>query len=312
MLAVSRLARVAVAAGLVAALSGAARPGRARADGELLKPTGKGVAEGGALWVGPRPAAPPRRVVVLAPSLTDVVLALGKADRLVGVTRLDDAPEVRGVPRVGGFLDPNPEAVIGLRPDLVLWITDGGALSAVRRIAELSRGSARPFPILALPVVNVADVIATPRIVGEALGDAAGGARLSAELAAEVERVRARSEGLPRRRALFLVGREPLVVAGPGSFPDELLALCGAENVVHGERPWPVYPLEKAVADNPDLVVDGAPQEPREGIQRLAAVPAVRRGAVYRLETDDLLRAGPRMIRGLEALFRGIHPEAAR
>ncbi|HEY6099298.1 MAG TPA: ABC transporter substrate-binding protein, partial [Anaeromyxobacter sp.] len=89
---------------LAALLVVAAAAGRARADD--LRPPGKGAAQGGYLWVGARPSAPPRRVVVLAPSLTDVILAMGLGDRLAGVTRLDDAPEVAGLPRVGGFLDP--------------------------------------------------------------------------------------------------------------------------------------------------------------------------------------------------------------
>jgi iron complex transport system substrate-binding protein len=299
-----RAASVAVALAVLAAATSA------RADD--LRPSGKGAAEGGAIWVGARPASPPRRVVVLAPSLTDVVLAMGLGDRLAGVTRLDDAPEVARLPRVGGFLDPSPEAVLALSPDLVLWVTDGGALAAVRKIAALARASSRPFPILAVPIVSVADVVETPRIVGDALGDRAAGERLSRALAADVEAVRRRAAGLARRRALFVVGHEPLVVAGPGSFPDELLRICAAENVVRGERAWPVYPLEKAVADDPDVVVDAAPQEAAEGIRRLSAIRAVREGRVLRLASDDLIRPGPRMIRGLAELVRGLHPEAAR
>ena len=297
------------AAALAAALLVTA--GGAAADAPPLRP-GKRVAEGGAVWIGPRPTAPPRRIVTLAPSLTDVVLGLGLRDRLVGVTHLDDAPEVAALPRVGGFLDPNPEAILALSPDLVLWVTDGGALPAVRRLAELSAASRHPFPILALDVVSVADVLATPRVVGEALGAPDAGARLSRELEATIDGVRRRAERLPRRRALFVVGREPLVVAGPGSFPDELLRIAGAENVVKGGRPWPVYPLEKAVADDPDVVVDAALREPAEGIRRLAAIPAVRHGAVVRLPDDDLLRPGPRMVHGVEDLLVALHPEARR
>jgi iron complex transport system substrate-binding protein len=109
-----------------------------------------------------------------------------------------------------------------------------------------------------------------------------------------------------------VVGREPLVVAGPGSFPDELLRLAGAENAVAGDRPWPVYPLELAVAADPDVVVDAAVNEPADGIARISAVPAVRRGAVVRLANDDALRPGPRLVRGLEALAAALHPEERR
>lgn len=295
---------------LIAALALPALAGAVPAAAQEFRPTGEGTASGGALWIGAAPREPPRRVVTLAPSLTDMVIALGHAQRLVGVTRHDDAPEVAGLPRVGGFLDPSPEAVIALGPDLVLWVTDGGALPAVRRLADVARASGRAFPVLAVPVVSVADVLATARLVGEALGDREGGERLAADLAAGVERVRARSAGARRPRVLLVVGREPLVAAGPGSFPDELLRIAGGENAVGGNRPWPVYPLELAVAANPDLVVDAAVNEPADGIARLAAVPAVRRGAVIRLANDDLLRPGPRMVRALEALAASLHPEA--
>ncbi|HYG66004.1 MAG TPA: ABC transporter substrate-binding protein, partial [Anaeromyxobacteraceae bacterium] len=147
---------------------------------------------------------------------------------------------------------------------------------------------------------------------GEALGEPGRGDALAKRLEAAVERVRARAKGLAPKRALFVVGREPLVVAGPGSFPDELLRIAGCRNVVTGTIPWPVYPLEKAVADAPDVLVDAAAREPADGIARLAAIPAVRRGDVVRLPNDDLLRPGPRMIAGLEVLFRAVHPEAPR
>jgi iron complex transport system substrate-binding protein len=82
---------------------------------------------------------------------------------------------------------------------------------------------------------------------------------------------------------------------------------------VGGSRPWPVYPLELAVAADPDLVIDAAFDEPAAGISRLSAIPAVRRGAVARLARDDLLRAGPRMIEALgdlEQALRGAAPAA--
>ena len=286
--------------------------GRARGGDQVSAFAHHPLATEGPVWLAHGSSTPPRRVVTLAPSLTDEVLALGLGDRLVGVTTVDDAAEVRALPRVGGFTDPNPEAILGLRPDLVLWVTDGGAEEPVRRLAELSRASSRPFGILALDVVSVADVLATPRVVGQALGAPEAGARLSREMTDEVERIRALGRDLPRRRVLFVVGLDPLVVAGPGSFPDELLRIAGCENAVGGKRPWPVYPLEKVVADDPDLVVNAAVREPREALDRLAAVPAVRRGAVVRLRSDDLLRPGPRMIRGLDELFEAIRREAKR
>lgn len=240
--------------------------------------------------------------------MTDIVLALGKGDRLVGVSRFDDAPEVRDVTRVGGFLDPSVEAVVALRPDLVLWLTDGGAMPAVSKIAELG------IPVLAIPVIGIDDVLSSCRAVGKALGDAAAGERLAASLEASIARTRARAASLPARRVLFIVGREPLVVAGPGSYPDELLRVIGAKNVVEGTIAWPVFPVERAAALDPDVVIDAAVNEHGTGgrDRALSVIPAVRRGALRRLPTDDSLRPGPRLARALDTLFQAIHPEASR
>lgn len=269
-------------------------------------PDGHGAAAGGIRRLGPAAPARARRIVSLAPSLTDTVIALGHADTLVGVTRFDTAPEVAALPRVGGFLDPSAEAVVALRPDLVLWLTDGSAHAPVRRIAELG------VPVLALPVVGVADVLAATRAVAAAVGDPAAGARLSADLEAAIRRVRTRAASLPRTRVLLVVGREPLVVAGPGSYPDELLRIVGATNVVGGDVAWPVFPVEKAAAADPDVVIDAAVREHGSAGGGLEAIPAVRRGALRRLATDDVLRPGPALVRALDVLLGAIHPEAAR
>jgi iron complex transport system substrate-binding protein len=234
-----------------------------------------------------------------------MVVALGEAPRLVGVTRYDDAPEVQGLPRVGGFLDPNPEAVLALRPDLVLWLTDGGAFPAVRSIAALGA------PVLAVPIIGVADVLAAARLVGLALGNAAAGERLATSLSEAISRTERLAASLPRVRVLMVIGRDPLVVAGPGSYPDALLRITGGVNVAAGNRPWPVYPVEKAVAANPDLVVDAAVNETPQSMARLSAIPAVRAGRVARLGNDDALRPGPRLTRALEELLRALHPGAA-
>ncbi len=291
---------------IIALLLLLAAPAVAQPAGAPWPDGGQGAAAGGIRRLGPPAPARPTRIVSLAPSITDIVIALGHANRLVGVTRFDVGTAVEGLPRVGGFLDPSAEAVVALRPDLVVWLTDGSALAPVQRIAQLG------IPVLAVPVIGVADVIAATRAIAAALGDPAAGERLSAELTGAIRAARARAAPLPRKRVLLLVGRQPLVVAGPGSYPDELLGIVGATNVVGGEVAWPVFPVERAAAADPDLVIDAAVREHGAGGGGLTAIPAVRRGALRRLATDDVLRPGPALIRALDALFEAIHPEAAR
>ena len=99
-------------------------------------------------------------------------------------------------------------------------------------------------------------------------------------------------------------------MAGPGSYPDELLAVVGGANVVRGTTAWPVFPVERAAALDPDVVIDAAVREHGTGEKGLDAIPAVRRGDIRRLSTDDALRPGPAMIRTLDELFLAVHPEA--
>jgi len=261
---------------------------------------GQGSPRRGPEWLGPPAPPAPQRVVSLAPSLTDTVVAMGLAGRLVGVTRHDDAPEVAAVPRVGGFLDPSAEAVLGLLPDLLLWVTDAGAYPAVRRIAALG------VPVRALPVESLSDALGAARLVGAALGEPDAGERLARRMEEALAAAKRRAEGRRRVRVLFVVGREPLVVAGPGSYPDELLRALGAENAVVEGRPWPHFPLERAVALDPELVVDAAANEPPSTAGRLDAIPAVRRGGIRRLPNDDALRPGPRLLRALPELEAAI------
>jgi iron complex transport system substrate-binding protein len=291
----------------LAALLAAAGPAAAQPTGAPWPDSGKGAAAGGIRSLGPPAPAAPRRVVSLAPSITDTVVALGQVSKLVGVTRFDSAPEVAKLPRIGGFLDPSAEAVVALRPDLVVWLTDGSALAPVQRIAELG------IPVLAVPIIGIEDVIFATRAIARALGDPSAGDRLAARIEDALRRARARAAALPRRRVLLVVGREPLVAAGPTSYPDELLAIVGARNAVQGTVAWPVFPVEKAAALDPDLVIDAAVNEHGgSGGVALSAIPAVRRGAVRYLTTDDALRPGPRLARALEVLFEAVHPEASR
>src|SRR5215218_4754869 len=135
--------------------------------------------------LGPRKAAPVRRVVTLAPSLTEMVLALGAGERLVGVSRFDRLPEVAKLRRVGGFTDPSVEAVVALKPDLVLVFPGPGNRAPVEKMAQLG------LRVLVLPLHTVKDTLAAMRAVGQALDRAPQAEALIARIEATRARVRA-------------------------------------------------------------------------------------------------------------------------
>ena len=266
---------------------------------------GAGADPGPLRMLGPAPEGEVQRVVTLTPSLTDIVLALGAGERLVGVSRFDERSEVARLPRVGGFVDPSVEAVMALHPDLVIAQPGPGNRRAVETMAEL--GAA----VLLLPLGTVEDVLAAERAAGKALGLADQGEALARSLEATRTRIRERSRGLRPVRVLLVYGFDPLVVAGPGGFGDQLLADAGALNVARdAASPYPVYSVERVVQSQPELVLDAA--NTAAGKDRIRSLPGLHEARWAEVSGQSLMHPGPALGRGLEELFRLVHPEAAR
>jgi iron complex transport system substrate-binding protein len=254
--------------------------------------------------LGPPPPARVRRVVTLAPSLTETVLRLGRGGLLVGVSRYDEAPEVASLPRVGGFLDPSVEGVLALKPDLLLVMPSPGNRQPVERLAQLG------VPVLALPMESVEDVRAGLLAAGASLGAGEEAGAVVRDIDATRARVRQAVAGRRAPRVLFVYGFEPLVVAGPGSFAHELLADVGARNVAEDARqPYALYSLERALAARPDVVVDAA--DTGVGREKLQALPGLREARWVPVPSKALLHPGPALARGLEELLGLVHPGLA-
>lgn len=247
--------------------------------------------------IGPGPAGPARRIVTLAPSITEIVLALDAADRLVGVSRFDDAPEVKGLPSVGGFLDPSPERILGLRPDLLIVQPSPGNKSPVERLATLG------IPVLVLPLHTTDEILASVRAVGEALGKAEAGETLAGALSKRMDTIRQRNERRSRKKALIVYTWQPLVVAGPGSFADELLILAGGENAASGAMgAYPTLSAEAALARDPAVVIDAS-----GGHGAGQPLPGWA-GRIVQPKSNALFRPGPRVVEALEEMEALLHP----
>jgi iron complex transport system substrate-binding protein len=233
----------------------------------------------------------PVRIVTLLPSLTEVVCALGRCDRLVGVDRYSDYPgTVRALPQLGGGLDPNIEGVVALRPDVVLMATSS---RAVQRLESLG------VKVVALEPHNAADVQRVIARIGEVLG-VPDAQRLWREIDAGVNAAAASIPPAARStRVYFEVGRGPYA-AGEASFIGETLARLGAKNIVpRSEGPFPKINPEFVVRADPDLIMisqNAAPQlEQRPG---WASLRALREGRLCIFSPEDsavLVRPGPRM-----------------
>jgi len=251
---------------------------------------------------------PPQRIVSLSPALTESLFALGAGAQVVGVTRFCDRPAAaQALPKVGGYLDPSPEAVLGLRPDLVVVAPSPGNRRPVLALQRLG------LETLVLADRSLADLRVALQTLGQRLDRRAEAQALQASMDQRLSALQARYRGRRPPRALLVYGHRPLVVAGPRSFGGELLALLGAENSVTGRMPYPLYNMERVLASQPEVVLDAAMdggQDPLGFWARWPALGAVRAGRVVVL-SDRALRPGPGIVEALEELAVALYPPAA-
>ncbi len=242
--------------------------------------------------------ASPRRIVSLLPSLTETVCALGQCPRLVGVDRSSNWPEsVRSLPQLGGLDDAPIEAIVALKPDVVL-------LAASARVT--SRLESLGIKVLALEPKNFTDVQRVLRQIGVLLNvpDAERVWRgIDAAMATAVASVPARARGA---KVYFEVSREPYA-AGASSFIGEMLTRLGLGNIVPAELgPFPQLNPEFVVRANPDLIMigDGSAQglEQRPGWGGMRALREQRICAFKPEQADMLVRPGPRMAQAAQLI----------
>lgn len=256
-------------------------------------------------------AAPARRVVSMLPSVTEWVIAMGAADRLVARTDYDDHPAVAGLPTVGGGLTPSVEWLAARDPDLVVAWPDAPSRSLVARLTALG------VPVYAAPTETIAEAFDVARDLGRLLGVHGAADSVAADVRAGLDAVRAAVAGRPRPDVLFLIGLDPVMAAGPGTFIDELVAIAGGRNALEGTAlRWPQLAVEEVVRRDPDVILVGSapgrdPAAALRGRPGWRDVAAVRAGRVHAVDPDQVNRPGPGLDESAALLARLIHgPEA--
>ena len=257
---------------------------------------------------------PPARIVSTSPSITETLFALGLGGRVVGVSTYCRFPaEALALPKVGGFLKPEPETIARLRPSLVILHAGPNRvaeqLAALRiRTATVDRGT-------------LASVYSTIRTIGEAAGVPANADRLVSDIERRLAAVRAGAAARPSRRVLVIVGRQPstltdLIAAGRGSFLNDLVTAAGGFNVLD-DPSLPEYPrisMETVIRLAPDVIVDAGDmgdtveehrrrQPATERLWRQQPnVAAARSGHVHAVVSAAFVVPGPRVVEAAETM----------
>lgn len=255
---------------------------------------------------------PVRRIVSLAPSLTETIYALGLQDRLVGDTDYCDyPPDAQKKHKVGGGINPSIEEIASLHPDLVLMTKSYNRLDTVHALEILG------IPSYATDPHTVDQIISSTERVAELLGAPEAGASLTKDLEHRLAELQQRIASLSPKRVLFVVWTEPLMSIGKDTFLADALRHAGAVSVVDSTQSWPQVNLEEVVKLQPDFLVfaeSHSQSGPRE-LDTLAELPGWRvldavRNRRLAVISDAVNRPAPRIVSAIEDLARQLHPEA--
>ncbi|MGH7443443.1 MAG: ABC transporter substrate-binding protein [Longimicrobiales bacterium] len=257
--------------------------------------------------------SPAARIISLVPAQTDVLLALGARDRLIARTAFDTQPELAALPSTGNALTPNIEWIAAQQPDLVVSWADAQSRSVVARLSELG------IATYASAVETLADIEASVQRLGTLTGRTQAADSIVRAMRAEraaIERAVARR---PRPRVFYIIGLDPTMAAGPGTFVHEALQVAGGENVfADASSRWPLVSMEEVVQRDPEVIVLGIAATDAAAdslIARLRTQPgwrelsAFRTARVHRVDPSVFNRPAPSVTQAMRTLADLFHPE---
>ena len=257
-------------------------------------------------------AKPPARIVSLAPSVTEILFALGAGDQLVGVTDFCDyPPEALKKPKVG-YSNPNLESLAALQPDLVVAPNDFLKPDAIAKLEQLK------IPVFILVDKNIEGIFVHIQTLGRIVGRSSKADTVAMQLRQQVATIQQRIQGMPPIRMLYVLNSQPLITVGPGSFIDQLIGMAGGVNIAEkSATPYPRLSLEAVLQEDPEVLVfpvgksEGISESEQQAWRQWSTMTAVKRGRLHQISADWLNRPGPRIAQGLESLAAILHPDSA-
>ncbi len=253
----------------------------------------------------------PQRLVSLAPSITEIVYALGLGDHLVGDTEYCDyPPEAKQKPHVGAILNPSLEQIVALKPDLVLGIAEANRREIADQLERLG------VPLYGLTAHTIDEMLRSVHDLGELLGRQAEASALVERLQVRIQAVAEQVKGRPRPKVLFAVWYQPLITAGPHTFIADVVRRAGGDSITDDlSEEWPRLSLEEALHRDPDIILFPRSESFAPSLDTFRNLPgwrdlrAVKNQQLYFIP-DTIVRPCPRLVDALEEVARILHPQA--
>ena len=254
---------------------------------------------------------PPKRIVSLAPNITEILFRLGLDEEIVGVSIHCNFPEkAKTKVQVGSYISLDFERVVSLNPDLIIATGAGNKRDMVERLENLGVPTYVIFP------KNFNGVLRSIDHLSQVVDREREGVAILQEMKRRKQRVVERTRGLPRPKVFLQIGDAPIVTVGEKSFGDDLIHLAGGENVAGKENEmYPRWGMEEILRRSPEVILISS-MNPKGDYQRILRewsrwnmIPAVKNGRLHLIDSDLIDRPSPRIIDGLEEIARILHPE---
>ncbi|MFO7963655.1 MAG: cobalamin-binding protein [Desulfobacterales bacterium] len=252
----------------------------------------------------------PKRIVSMAPNITEIMYALNQQHRLVGATLFSDyPPEAEEIPKVGSYVHLDIERIVALQPDLCFATKDGNPIEVVGMLDSMD------IPVYAVNPRNLDTVMKTLLEIGALLNAEANAQRVVSQMKKRIQRVTKRVAHADSRPKVFCqIGINPIVSAGTDTCIHELIEMAGGKNIAEGPVPYPRFSREQILSLAPDIfiITSMARGAVFESVQsdwkKFPSIPAVRNHRIMLVNSNILDRPTPRLVDGLEMLARIIHP----
>ncbi|SDZ93097.1 iron complex transport system substrate-binding protein [Desulfuromusa kysingii] len=251
---------------------------------------------------------PPQRIVSLVPSVTETLFKLGLEQRIAAVTDFCTFPEAaQQLPKVGGYADPSLESILIHQPDLVIAAADMNRPALVRRL-ELMK-----IPVYVIHSQTVAETLTTIQNIASITGVEEQGKNLVNSIKVRIQKVQEQIAGRTPLSMIECVMLQPLTVAGPDTFINDVITIAGGQNAVpQGPSRYPTWNTEALLSINPEAIIvstyPGQPT-PKQFFDNWPQLHAVKNNRIIEVEADWVHRPGPRMILGIEALAKALHTD---
>ncbi len=253
----------------------------------------------------------PKRIISLAPSITEILFDLWLNEEIAGVTDFCDFPEAAlNKPRIGGFVNPSMEKIVSLKPDLIIGTRDGNRMETIQRLNDLG------FSVYVINPKGFDGVMKTIKNIGEVVGRGDESRKIIKNMMTKKEHITTFTRSLPKPRVFFQVGDAPMITVGKETLANDLIRLAGGRSISENESvSYPLYSIETVISKAPEIIIMSSMKSKKDYLslvkwwQNWKSIPAVKRNAIYVIDSNLIDRPTSRIVEGLETMIRMIHPE---